>query len=134
MTPGATTRTTERWTTRAEPIAGRVLRERLKAFVDTADLREPPLSDLNIAVSEAISNAVLHGYADADEPGPVEITAGLSDAELRLVIADSGSGWQAHPTGDGLGLGLPLIAAVADGCEIREREPHGTELHLRFAR
>ncbi len=123
---------TETWVVRAEPVAARELRERVKAFAAAAEIPDPPLSDACLAVSEAVSNVVMHSYADFDEPGPVEVTATLVERELRLVVADNGSGMRPRPGSPGAGIGLPLIVAIAHGCEIHERDPHGTEVHLSF--
>ncbi len=132
MRPQATRTATETWTIRADRLAARELRAHIKAFVAGTELAARPLSDVCLAVSEAVGNVVLHGYVDLDEPGLVEVTATLSDTDLRIVISDHGSGMRPRDHSPGMGIGLPLIATLADECEIREREPSGTEVHLRF--
>ena len=108
------------------------LRDAVTEFAVRGGLPEPPLEDMRLAVSEAITNVVLHGYRDRPEPGPIQIEAELDDDGLRLLVADEGSGMQPRPDSPGGGFGLPLIVAVTDSCEIRSHAPRGTELCLYF--
>jgi serine/threonine-protein kinase RsbW len=86
-----------------------------------------------LAVTEAVSNAVLHAYRDEREPGIVKVVAGLADeTDLEVLICDYGSGLAPRADSPGLGMGLPLIAASADDCEIRTHSGGGTEVSLRF--
>ena len=108
------------------------LRAAVTEFAVRGGLPEPPLEDMRLAVSEAITNVVLHGYRDSSEPGPIEIEAELDEDGLRLLVADEGTGMQPRPDSPGAGFGLPLIVAVTDNCEIRSHSPRGTELCLYF--
>ena len=124
---------TESWSAAAVPETVPLLRGRVVSFAATAAVPDPPLSDVRLAVSEALTNVVLHSYRDQPEPGPVEVTATMSEDSLHIVIADEGVGMRPRLDSPGAGLGLPIISSVANGLEIRPREPHGTELHLCFA-
>ncbi len=128
--PGALTVT---WSASAVPETVRALRSALVTFAAAAHVDDPPLSEVRLAVSEALTNVVMHSYRDQPEPGPVEVTATLLEDELRVVIADEGLGMRPRLDSPGAGLGLPIISSVANGLEIRPREPQGTELHLSFA-
>lgn len=125
-------RRTGTWSAVAVPETVPRLRREVVEFATTASVADPPLSDVRLAVSEALTNVVLHGYADAPEPGPVEVTATVDGATLRVVIADEGCGMSARLDSPGLGLGLPIITSVTDGLELRSHAPRGTELHLCF--
>jgi serine/threonine-protein kinase RsbW len=120
------------WSVPATADAVGDMRSAVCEFASRAGLPDPPLADVRLAVSEAVTNVVLHGYRDDAEPGPVEIDAEFHEHELRLVVADCGIGMEPRGDSPGAGFGLPLIAAIADAHEIRARRPHGTELHLRF--
>lgn len=85
---------------------------------------------VKLAVSEAVTNAVLHAYRD--EPGPVQLTAAEAGDELWVLVADEGEGHQSAPTDPGLGWGLALIADACDQLMITERSGGGTELRMRF--
>src|SRR4051812_8612638 len=49
------------------------------------------LDGVRLAVSEAVSNVVVHGYRDRS-PGDVTVTAEAEDHELRVVVRDDGCG------------------------------------------
>jgi anti-sigma regulatory factor (Ser/Thr protein kinase) len=85
---------------------------------------------VKLAVTEAVSNVVLHAYREDEVPGSVSVHAQHDDRELRLVIADCGAGYAPRTDSPGLGVGVALIAAIADSAEIRKATPRGTEVHI----
>jgi len=91
------------------------------------------LADLKIAVSEACSNVVMHAYEGAD--GPLELTGWVDGDAVTFVVTDRGSGIspRLQTPAAGLGLGLPLMAALSDGMEVVTRSCGGTELRMRFS-
>jgi serine/threonine-protein kinase RsbW len=109
------------------------LRAAVTEFAIRGGVPEPPLEDMRLALSEAVTNVVLHGYRDSPEPGPIEIEAELDDDGLRLLVSDEGIGMRPRSDSPGGGFGLPLIGAVADEFEIRDHSPRGTELRLYFS-
>ena len=74
---------------------------------------------MRLAVTEACTNVVRHAYADG-EPGPVEILIRPEGDTLEVVVSDHGRGIGPSPDTAGPGLGLPLIAALADSLEIEQ--------------
>lgn len=120
------------WSALAVPEeVGRVRRE-VARFAAEAGVADPPLQDIKLALSEALSNVVVHSYRDAAQPGPLEVDASVADGTLEITITDEGPGMRPRPDSPGAGLGLPIIAGLVGRFEIREREPRGTELHLVF--
>lgn len=98
------------------------------------------LDAIRLAVSEAVSNAIVHAYDASDgadgsdgSSGEVHITAGFAADQLWVFVADDGRGFQAPSRKPGLGWGLPLIAHVAERLEIAERADGGTEIRMQFA-
>src|SRR3954451_9479263 len=61
------------------------------------------LAAIELAVSEAMTNAVQHAYPDADELGPVTITGGTCDAMLVIEVTDRGAGMRPRHDSPGLG-------------------------------
>jgi anti-sigma regulatory factor (Ser/Thr protein kinase) len=94
---------------------------------------EHALVHINLAVSEAATNVVLHAYRDRDEAGRVRVTAEPDDGWLDVSVCDCGIGMAPRHDSPGLGLGLGLICHEADVCEIRALPEGGTEVSLRFA-
>ncbi|MGH2922714.1 MAG: ATP-binding protein [Solirubrobacterales bacterium] len=84
-----------------------------------------------LAVSEAVTNAVLHAYRDGP---PGEIVLGLqpSGEGIAITVADAGSGIRPNLKSPGLGLGLALVASLADELAISESRLGGTALRMRF--
>src|SRR5919112_1007230 len=50
------------------------------------------LAAVELALSEATTNAVQHAYVECDGPGPVLVTAEPLDGCLRVAVQDEGSG------------------------------------------
>lgn len=106
-------------------------RAALTAFAEVAGATEDRLEAIRLAASEAVTNAVLHAYHDRTA-GDVQISASRIDGEIWVLVADSGSGLRARRRTPGLGLGLALIAQLADDFQILSRAAGGTELQMRF--
>ncbi len=86
---------------------------------------------MRLAVSEAVTNAVLHAYRGG--PGAIQVTAALAEeAELWILVADDGGGMQPNAERPGLGLGLGLISQVCDDMAIVPRSGGGVEVRIRF--
>jgi anti-sigma regulatory factor (Ser/Thr protein kinase) len=111
----------------AEPVS--VPRAR-RALVHFAQQHGADPEAVAIAVSEAVGNALLHGYRDGAS-GEVRIRGEIDGGHLLVTVADEGVGMSPNPADPGLGLGLPLIGRVADSVEI-ERPRRGTRLLIRF--
>jgi stage II sporulation protein AB (anti-sigma F factor) len=93
---------------------------------------EGELDGVRLAVSEAMSNAVVHGHRDG-RPGEITVMAEASDHEFRVEVADGGCGMSPHLGSPGAGLGLPLIAELTDSMSIRPAGGGGTVLCMTFA-
>ena len=87
------------------------------------------LDDIILCVSEAVSNAVTHGLR---ESGTVTLAATLEQDALTVVVTDDGAGFRPDSPHAGLGLGLPLIAAVADRSAVTRAASGGTSVTMRF--
>jgi len=86
---------------------------------------------VELAVAEAVGNAVLHAYPDGKR-GTVTVAASREDGALVVLVADDGVGMRPDPASRGLGFGLPLIAQLSAGLEIGEGAGGGAELRMRF--
>ena len=115
---------------RAENIA--LVRHAFGALGEALTVDEQLLADMRLAITEACSNVVVHAYADR-EPGPLEVDATLTGNELTVVVRDEGPGIAPHPGSPGLGLGLPLIASLAESVELGRDEHERTEVRMTFA-
>jgi anti-sigma regulatory factor (Ser/Thr protein kinase) len=89
---------------------------------------------VELAVSEAVSNAVLHAYRDRDaatgeEHVDVRLTAD-SDG-VWVIVRDDGVGMSPREDSPGLGLGLSVIAKLSDELLIIQGAT-GTRVQMRF--
>jgi serine/threonine-protein kinase RsbW len=90
---------------------------------------------VELAVSEAVSNAVLHAYRDREEQaedGRIHLCVTVDGDSVCVLVADDGVGMSPRVDSPGLGLGLALIANTSDGLSLIDGEP-GTHVHVRFA-
>jgi anti-sigma regulatory factor (Ser/Thr protein kinase) len=88
---------------------------------------------VQLATSEAMSNAVVHAFVDRSEPGTITLLAGREGDELWVLVQDDGSGMRPRPDSPGLGVGLPLMTRTADSLKLGESPDGGTEVAMRFA-
>lgn len=115
----------------ANPEAVATGRRALTTFATEAGADQEQVEAVRLAVSEAITNAVLHAYGST--PGDVHVTAALVCDELWVLVGDDGGGMEARPDRPGLGLGLALISQVSDDMSVVPRAGGGTEVRMRFA-
>jgi serine/threonine-protein kinase RsbW len=90
--------------------------------------------DLGLAITEAVTNAVLHAFRSREHPGTVTVSLDVRAGDVaEVIIRDDGTGMSPRSDSPGLGLGLGLIASVADQVEHRSpRDGTGFELWMRF--
>lgn len=103
-------------------------------FARAEGVPDPPLEALRLAISEAVSNAVVHAFRTQELPGTVTVTVDVtSDQLVEAVVRDDGIGMSARGDSPGLGLGLDLIGSVADTVEQRlPADGAGFELWMCF--
>ena len=114
---------------RAENVA--VIRHVLGGIGDALALHPETVADLKLAVSEACANAVIHAYAE-DEVGLLDIELSASGEKIEIVVRDHGRGMTPRADSPGLGVGLPLMASLAQSLELTNRTDGGTEIRMSF--
>jgi serine/threonine-protein kinase RsbW len=113
---------------RAENVA--VVRHAFGGLGDVLDISDQALSDIKLAVTEACTNVVVHAYPDGD--GPMAVRAHIDERRLTVVVADRGRGILPRADSPGLGLGLPLIATLAESLELGKGDDEQTEVRMTF--
>lgn len=90
--------------------------------------------DIRVAVSEVVTNSVVHAYSDG--PGEVTVAAVIRDGGLLITIEDAGRGFdvsrapEADPEGEHMGIGLIIVKACMDTMEIESAPGRGTTVRL----
>ena len=129
---------TVRLTIPAKPEYITLVRLALSVLSRLRPLSEETLGDLKLAVTEACSNSVRHGYGDAGE-GTVEILYELRPDRFVVEVADDGPGFDVEgDRGDEAnleegGLGIAIIKALSDEFEAGDRS-NGRGSRLRFVK
>jgi serine/threonine-protein kinase RsbW/stage II sporulation protein AB (anti-sigma F factor) len=114
----------------AEPRAVGRARASVVAFAERHGLARG--ADVALAVTEAVTNAVVHAYRNGAE-GQVRVVACARADGLLIVVRDYGCGMQPNPISPGAGLGLAVIGALAGEMNIeRPEEGGGTRVRIRF--
>ncbi|HWN72636.1 MAG TPA: ATP-binding protein [Solirubrobacterales bacterium] len=114
----------------SEPASVTELRHRAAAFAAEQGADDRLVADVNLAVSEAVTNAVKYASKD-DEAGTLEFVASAVGRWLELRLTDKGESF-GKGSPDGLGLGLTIIARLCDDLKIVQ-EGKGTSVLMRFA-
>jgi anti-sigma regulatory factor (Ser/Thr protein kinase) len=120
------------WTLRPDLAEVRRVRHEISQFVVEQDgLPAGRLTDLDLAVTETVGNALVHGNRDGiDQPVGVDVHV---NGQVEIVVRDQGVGLSPHPEAPGAGLGLDIVGTLADQLELRTAEGGGTEVRIVFA-
>lgn len=111
----------------------------VSAFVAALDPTLEELADLKTAVSEAVTNAIVHGYRDTC--GKIYITTTIYDTStVKITIRDKGCGIEnvseamtpLFTTGEGerAGLGFTVMESFCDKVRVRSSIGKGTSVTL----
>ena len=128
----------------AKSVNEGVARSLVGAFLLQMDPTVKDLSDLKCATSEAVTNAVVHGYrrAEGEECGDGGImlsVAILPDRVVRVTVKDKGCGiedvarartplFTTDPAGERSGMGFSVMEAFTDKLSVRSRPGRGTKV------
>lgn len=116
----------------AEPRSVTEIRRRCSRFAAGAGAPASLCEAIAIAVTEAATNAVLHGYPP-DRPGMIHVRAAVTPQRfLTIAIEDSGVGLGNAQSSGGLGQGLLLMDQLADTLGVTRRRGGGTAVRMRF--
>lgn len=122
-----------RLTLAAEPASVGYARWAVTDFARAEGMSASVLSDVELAVSEAVTNVVLHAYRDRSISGDVTIVADREGDSLRVLVSDRGDGIAPRADSPGLGLGLPVIFRLTRSVEIRDAPGGGAQVMMVFA-
>jgi stage II sporulation protein AB (anti-sigma F factor) len=115
----------------ADSMAPAVARHAVRDFLHSLGADPRAFSDVLLALSEIVTNAVVHGYRGGE--GVVRVEAEHSDAQLVLSVADQGGGMAPRHDSPGLGLGLPLVGRIATRVDITAPVGGGTLVSMFFS-
>ena len=114
----------------------------VSAFASQTDPTIEQLAEIKTVISEAITNAVVHGYQN--EPGIIHVTVSLlKEKTLKIVVKDKGVGIPdihkamepLYTTGnaDRAGMGFTIMQTFTDKLKVVSRPGKGTTLTMEKA-
>jgi stage II sporulation protein AB (anti-sigma F factor) len=109
------------------------------AFVSQLDPTIEELADVRTAVSEAVTNAIIHGYED--RIGIIRMMCRLYDRSVEIEISDEGRGiedieqamqplYTSKPEMERSGMGFTVMESFMDMVEVRSKPGEGTTVIL----
>ena len=115
-------------------------RSAVAAFVSVLDPNVEEISDIKTAVSEAVTNCIVHGYKN--DIGKVYIHVKIFEgAKICVCIKDKGCGisdvkkamgplYTSCETGERAGLGFSIMESFMDKLKVRSKPGKGTSVTL----
>lgn len=109
------------------------------AFITETNPTLEEVSDVKTAVSEAVTNSIIHGYEDMD--GRIRIKAQVTGRKVYLEITDQGKGisdvakamepmFTTKPDEERSGMGFSFMEAFMDRVEVESEIGHGTVVKM----
>lgn len=110
------------------------------AFASQLDPTIEEITDVKTAISEAVTNAIIHGYKE--EEGTIEITAQLEKNELIVTVTDYGCGieniekakeplFTSRPELERSGMGFTVMETFMDSLEVESEVNSGTKVRMK---
>lgn len=121
------------WRWPAEPSSVTTARHHVMDYLREHATPDPPLNDAGLVASELVTNVVQHAYVDR-ACGEVRVRLDFTARYLRLTVEDDGGGLLPRADSPGLGLGLPIMALVAENVTTSTRPGEGTRVTVSFRR
>ena len=108
------------------------------SFAAKLDPTLDELSDIKMAVSEAVTNSIIHGY-DEDESKFVYLRCELKDRTIKVVIEDRGNGiedvkqamqpmYTSKPELERSGMGFSFMESFMDSLDVVSIKGEGTKV------
>ena len=112
-----------------------VARNAIGLFAATVNCTIEDIIDVKTIVSEAVSNAIIHGY-EQDKDKEVIVSAIIEDNIMHIIVTDEGVGIENvidalrvnYSSKNRSGLGFTIIKSLSDDLQIRSKKDMGTKL------
>lgn len=109
----------------------------ISGFLLPADPLMSEVTEIKTAVSEAVTNCIVHGYEG--EKGTIRLSCELSEKNLKIEIEDMGKGientalarkpmFTTKPNEDRTGMGFTIMEAFMDSVEVISDMNKGTKV------
>jgi len=97
------------------------------------------ISDIKTAVSEAVTNCIIHGYEN--KTGEIELSCYVKDSIAYIEITDYGKGienidlameplYTSKPDEERSGLGFTVMESFMDSVQVKSKKGYGTKVSM----
>ncbi len=112
-------------------------RNAVAAFCVAMDPTVDQINDIKTAVSEAVTNCIVHAYPDGGENNFVTVKTTIIDQTVHIVISDTGVGienvenamqpfFTTKPEQERSGMGFTVMESFMDTLKVEQNTPSGT--------
>ena len=101
----------------------------VSSFCAQLDPTIEELSDIRTAVSEAVTNAVVHGYRDSGE-GRVYIKVKILEDRTLVITLAMTPLYTGDPSGERGGMGFSIMESFTDDLKVRSSVGRGTTVTM----
>lgn len=112
----------------------------IAAFASQLDPTIEELTDIKTAISEAVTNSIIHGYENMDN-GIIQIEAEIEDRNIKVTVIDFGKGifdiskaveplYTSRPDLERSGMGFTVMETFMDSMNVESEEGKGTKVVL----
>ena len=117
-------------------------RAAVAAFISQLDPGVTEVADIKCAVSEAVTNAIVHGYRGCGETGSIAINVSiLAGRAVKIEVKDKGCGipdvaqareplFTTDAAGERSGMGFTVMESFCDELRVTSRKDRGTTVTL----
>ena len=117
-------------------------RAAVAAFVSQLDPGVTEIADIKCAVSEAVTNAIVHGYRDYEGTGSITVTVTiLAERTVKIEIKDKGCGipdvgqarqplYTTDAAGERSGMGFTVMESFTDALKVTSKVGVGTTVTM----
>jgi stage II sporulation protein AB (anti-sigma F factor) len=110
------------------------------AFVSQLDPTIEEITDIKTAVSEAVTNSIIHGYENRD--GVVKIETSIKGNEVIVIVSDEGKGienielarqplYTSRPDLERSGMGFTVMETFMDELKVESELHKGTRVIMK---
>lgn len=110
------------------------------SFVSQLDPTVEELTDIKTVVSEAVTNAVIHGYEEKTD-GIIYVRTEIDGARVSITVSDQGTGirdvnearqplYTSKPELERSGMGFTIMENFMDEVMIHSKPGKGTTVHM----
>ncbi|MCY6353897.1 anti-sigma F factor [Clostridium sp. ZS2-4] len=110
------------------------------SFISQLDPTIEEIADVKTAISEAVTNSIIHGYENKE--GIVTIEAAICENEVTLIVKDEGIGidniekamqplYTSRPDLERSGMGFTVMETFMDMLEVTSEEKYGTKVVMK---